>query len=471
MNHDTIAAIATGMTNSGIGVIRISGPKALEVAQRVFFCKKKDRLVPKQLVNAGTHTIHYGFVCDGDCIIDEVLLLLMRAPRSYTAEDTVELDCHGGSFVMKRILETVIRQGARLAEPGEFTKRAFLNGRIDLSQAEAVMDLIEAKNEGSREASLHQLRGELKDTVDQLRQTILHEVAFIESALDDPEHISLEGYTQKLYFIVDNVGNSVDNLIKTADFGELLKNGIRTAIVGKPNAGKSSLMNQLLGRERSIVTDIPGTTRDTVEEQINLSGVLLNVIDTAGIHTSSDVVEKIGIDKAADCIREADLVLYVMDSSEQFDESDETILHLIEGKKVIFLYNKSDLTPVTEIDEMKEILSKRGVGKGQELRLIPVSAKNGTGLDELAEAVREMFFAGEISEQDERILCNIRQKEALCKAQESLTLVKNAIADGMPEDLYPIDLMDAYEALGRITGESVGEDLINEIFSKFCMGK
>lgn len=463
MRTDTIAAIATAMTNSGIGIVRISGEEAFTVIDKIYKSKKGN----KKLSQEKSHTIHYGYICDGEKVIDEVMVLIMKAPNSYTTEDTVEIDCHGGTLVMKRILETVIKYGARPAEPGEFTKRAFLNGRIDLSQAESVIDVINAKNDFALESSIHQLQGKVKEKIKEIRGKVIHEIAFIESALDDPEHFSMEGYGETLMDVIKEVSAEVENLLAASENGELLKEGINTVIIGKPNAGKSSLMNVLLGRERAIVTDIAGTTRDVLEEQINLNGITLNIVDTAGIRDTEDIVEKIGVDKAKKYLLNADLIIYVVDSSTDLDENDEEIISMLSDRKAVILLNKSDLSQVTSEEELKKVLSEKGIEKP----IISISAKEQTGIDKLENIIKEMFFKGEISFNDEICITNVRQKSALQSALESFRLVQQSIEAGMPEDFYSIDLMNAYEELGSIIGEAVGEDLVNEIFSKFCMGK
>ena len=457
---ETIAAIATALSDSGIGIIRISGEDAIPVGDRIYRSKKGCH----SLKDYGSHTIHYGFIVDGDEILDEVMISVMKAPKSYTREDTVEINCHGGILVMRRILEAVLANGARLAEPGEFTKRAFLNGRIDLAKAEAVMDLIKSRNEYAMKASVSQLEGSVSGCIRNLRQEILTELAFIESALDDPEHISTEGYPERLSAKVDELIERCRKLIASADNGKLLREGINTVIVGKPNAGKSSLMNLLAGHERAIVTDIAGTTRDTLEEAVSLHGISLNIIDTAGIRSTSDAVEKIGVEKAVRYAKDADLILYIADSSMPLNESDEHILHLIRGKKCIALMNKSDLPPVLSEEELKSRLPE-GVP------VVKVSVKENTGLDEFEKILTEMFFSGKISFNEEVIITNMRHKEALQNACDSLLEVKKSLEARMPEDFYSIDLMSAYASLGEILGEEVGEDLVNEIFSKFCMGK
>lgn len=461
MKTETIAAIASAMTNSGIGIIRISGEDAFDVIDKIYRSQKGNKLLSK----CKSHTIHYGHIYDEDEIIDEVMVLLMRAPNSYTREDTVEIDCHGGTLVMRRILEVVLKNGARPAEPGEFTKRAFLNGRIDLSQAESVMDVISSKNDFALKSSMQQLNGALTGKIKEIRGKIIHEIAFIESTLDDPEHISIDGYGENLLIIIEKLMQKMNQMIASSENGSLLKEGINTVIVGKPNAGKSSLLNALVGRERAIVTDIAGTTRDVLEEQINLNGITLNIMDTAGIRSTEDVVEKIGVDKALSLVDKADFIIYVVDTSTALDENDEKIIDAIREKKAIILLNKSDLIQVTGEDEIKEKLS------GADHKMIAISAKENLGIDVLEETITEMFFHGTISFNDEVYITNIRHKNALIQAVESLKLVKQSVENGMPEDFYSIDLMNAYEELGTIIGEAVEDDLVNEIFSKFCMGK
>lgn len=458
MTSDTIAAIATALTNSGIGIIRVSGNEAFDIVDRIFRPKNKR----KKLKEEKTYTVHYGHIQDGDEIIDEVLVIVMRGPHSYTAEDTVEIDCHGGVLVMKKILETVIKYGARMAEPGEFTKRAFLNGRIDLSQAEAVIDVINSKNNYALKSSVSQLSGSMSKKVKELREKLLFEIAFIESALDDPEHISLDGYPEKLKVTVNDMQEELNRAISTFDSGRVLSEGIRTVILGKPNAGKSSLMNVLVGEERAIVTDIAGTTRDTLEENIRLHGISLNIVDTAGIRETEDVVEKIGVDKARANADDADLLIYVVDGSCPLDENDYQIMNLIEGRKSIVLLNKTDLEMVLTPEEIKEKTGKE---------VVAVSAKEQRGIDLLEEKIKELFLSGEIDFNDEVMITNVRHKTAMSEALKSLSLVKQSIEDQMPEDFYSIDLMNAYEQLGTIIGESLEDDLVNEIFNKFCMGK
>ncbi len=457
----TIAAISTAMSNSGIGIVRMSGSQAVEIADKVYVSKSN-----KKLSKQKTHTIHYGYIADEEEIIDEVLVMLMRGPHTYTGEDTVEINCHGGVFVMKRILEVLIKNGARPAEPGEFTKRAFLNGKMDLSQAEAVGDLIVAQNEYALQSSIEQLKGNVRNKITEIRSKIIYHTAFIETALDDPEHISVDGYGETLKLVVEELLLELCSLLNSCEDGRIIKEGLRTVILGKPNAGKSSLLNLLVKEDRAIVTDIAGTTRDTLEEHINLQGISLNIIDTAGIRETGDLVEQIGVDKAREQAELADLILYVIDASVPLDESDKEIFELIENKKTILLLNKTDLERLVSRNEVE---SNEKISK--EVKIIEFSAKEQSGLEELEETIKDMFFAGNLAFNDEIYITNVRHKTALKEAKEALEKVMESIDMGMPEDFYSIDLMDAYELLGSITGETIGEDLVNEIFSKFCMGK
>ena len=454
----TIAAISTAMSASGIGIVRISGAEAMDVIAKIYRSKNGK----KNICEVDSHTIHYGFIYDGEEVVDEVLVMIMRGPRTYTGEDTVEIDCHGGVYAMKRVLETVLKNGAVIAEPGEFTKRAFLNGRLDLSQAEAVMDVIQAKNSMALKSSVEQLKGSVQRAVKEIRARLLHQIAYIETALDDPEHFDLTGYPQELQGIVEKEGANISELLKTADDGRMIQEGIKTVILGKPNAGKSSLLNFLVGEDRAIVTEIAGTTRDILEEYISLNGITLRMIDTAGIRETEDIVEKIGVGKAKQMAEDADLILYVVDSSLPLDDNDHEIMELLSGRKSIVIYNKTDLEAAVDIEELKE---KTGSP------VIPVSVVEETGLRQLEDEIKRMFFHGELSFNDEVYITNARHKAALEEAKESLKLVIGSIEMGMPEDFFSIDLMNAYESLGRIVGESVGEDLVNEIFSKFCVGK
>ena len=474
---DTIAAIATAMSDSGIGIIRISGEEAIQIVNKIYRTKSGKKIFS----DFSSHTIHYGYIVDKKenydsddyDIIDEVMVSVMKAPNSYTTEDTVEINCHGGVFIMNRILETVIKNGAMLAQPGEFTKRAFLNGRIDLSKAEAVMDIIHSKNQFALESSVNQLRGSISDLIKKLRDELIFEIAFIESALDDPEHISLDGYHDRLLEKTKNIIDQLKKLLDSADNGKILKEGINTVIVGKPNVGKSSLLNLMVGEDKAIVTDIAGTTRDVLEENIKLHGISLNIIDTAGIRSTEDVVEKIGVEKAKKYALDADLIIYVVDASVPLNESDHDIINMIVGKKSIILLNKTDLNNVVSediiIDEIYKVSKRKDLSEN--IHIIKISTKENTGIDLFEETIKNMFFNGEISFNDEVIITNMRHKEAIMDAYNSMLQVNISLENDMPEDFYSIDLMSAYASLGTIVGEEVGEDLVNEIFSKFCMGK
>ena len=469
--NETIAAIATALSDSGIGIVRISGENAIYIIDNIFRSAAGRRILTK----VQSHTIHYGYIVDSDeNVIDEVMVAVMKAPRSYTTEDTVEINCHGGVLVMQKVLEAVLHAGARLAQPGEFTKRAFLNGRIDLSRAEAVIDVIHSQNEYALSSSVSQLNGQLSNKIHTLREDILYQIAFIESALDDPEHISLDGYPEQLATKVTYFQQEIAKLLATADNGRLIKEGISTVIVGKPNAGKSSLLNMLLGEDRAIVTEIAGTTRDALHETINLHGISLNMIDTAGIHETQDVVEKIGVERAKKYAMDADLILYVVDASGNIDEDDQNIISLLDGKKAIILLNKSDLENKITEESLKENLAKR-LKYSEDIRILRTStidpSSENSGMEELEETIRNMFFEGELKHNNELVVTNLRHKEALQDALHSLQLVERSIEDGMPEDFYSIDLTSAYASLGKIIGEEVDEDVVNEIFSKFCMGK
>lgn len=452
---DTIAAIATSMNSSGIGIIRVSGPDSISIADSIFRGKNS-------LKDCSSHTIVYGHIVDGDEIVDEVIVLIMKAPRSYTTEDTIEIDCHGGVLVMKKILSLLVNSGARIAQPGEFTKRAFLNGRIDLSEAESVMDLISSNSDLAMKNSVNHLGGALKNIINDLRDKILYETAFIESALDDPEHYDLTGYPDKLKDNVNGLLLEINKLTDSFKSGHILKEGINTLILGKPNAGKSSLLNALSKRDRAIVTDIPGTTRDTLEEQVIINGVYLNIIDTAGIRETDDIVEKIGVDKALDSIDNADLILFVIDSSVPFDNNDQFIFNKILDKKVIVLLNKADLTTVVS---EKDILDRYS------FPVISFSSVSLQGMPLLEEKICDMFFQGQIKSNDSLYITNSRQQECLINAATSLNNVLDSINAGLPEDFFSIDLMDAYYSLGNITGQTIDDDLANKIFSTFCMGK
>ncbi len=459
MNSDTIAAIATGMSPSGIGIIRISGEDAFSIASSVFHGKNN-----KPLSEFEDHRAYFGHIHDNEETVDDVVLLIFKGPNSFTGEDTAEIQCHGGVLMMKRILELCIRSGARCAEPGEYTKRAFLNGKMDLSEAEAVMDVISSKNDLALKNSVKQMQGQLYRKIVDIRAKIIYETAFIESALDDPEHFDLTGYPEKLSDVLLDILRDLEKLSDSFEDGRMLTEGVKTVILGKPNVGKSSLLNILAGSERAIVTDVAGTTRDTIEESININGVFLNVIDTAGIRQSEDIVEQIGIRRALDIARDSDLIIMVVDSSEILSSEDEEILHFIKtnNKKCVILLNKSDLGNVTGPDE---------IGCYTNNPVIVISAKDETGIDELKKFITDEYSKGYIKYNDEIFISNIRQKNALSSAIESLLRVAKSITEHMPEDFYSIDLSEAYDFLGQIIGEQTDDDVIEEIFGKFCIGK
>lgn len=455
--QDTIAAIATTSAGGSVSIIRISGEEAVSHADQIILLKNKS------LSDCKSHTLHYGYVVDEHKNkVDEVIVLLMRAPNSYTREDVVEIQCHGGAFICHEILNLILKTGVRLSEPGEFTKRAFLNGRIDLSQAEAVMDLIEAKSRYARESSLSQLNGIIKDKIVHIRNLILNDVAFIEAALDDPEHISMDSFSDQfendLNFCLSELKRMIDNY----DNGKWIREGIRTVIVGKPNVGKSSLLNSILGTDRAIVTDVPGTTRDTLEEDVRLGDLLLHIVDTAGIHDSDDPVEKIGIQRARENLAQADLCLLLLDGSKKIDEVDIELLHAVSELQTIILLNKNDLASRTFVDDLKEYTGQK---------IISFSTKTGSGKEELEKYIKEQFYLDQISFEEEIYITNVRQKQAIMESYQSLNQVRESMEMNMGEDFYTIDLMSAYESLGKMIGQSVDDDLIDTIFKKFCMGK
>lgn len=450
---DTIAAISTALGESGIGIVRISGSEAFPIA---------DRVLDKPVSGAVSHTVHYRHVMHSGEILDEVLVTVMHAPHTYTGEDAVEINCHGGVLVVKRVLEEVYRAGAEPAEPGEFSKRAFLNRKMDLSQAEAVMDVIEAKNQYALKAAMNQLSGGLSREVHELRETVLNETAWIEAALDDPEHYDLTGYPQELRAKLVPLKARIEKLIRNAENGKVMKEGISTVILGRPNAGKSSLLNLLAGEDRAIVTDVAGTTRDTLTEQIRLADLSLNLTDTAGIRESRDAVEQIGVERAKSAAEEADLILLVLDSSEVLTDDDRKLLSYCENRPAVVLLNKTDLTPAVRREEVMPLTSHK---------VILFSAKDGTGLNELEDEVKSLFYHGVIDFNDQIYVTSARHRAALEKALHALEMVEKSIDSGMPEDFFSIDLQDAYEALGTITGETVEDDVVDRIFSRFCTGK
>ena len=458
--QDTIAAIATSSKNGSISVIRISGSQSVELVSRIFFGRNGKAI---QLKNCESHTVQYGFICDEkEQVIDEVLVLLMKAPRSYTKEDVVEIQCHGGSFICQCILELLIRQGVRVAEPGEFTKRAFLNGRIDLSQAESVMDVIQSNSALALKNSVSQLRGQVKEKIVELREIILNDIAFLEAALDDPEHLPLGNFSETMREHTKLLKEEIEHLLDNSQNGRIIKEGVYTAIVGKPNVGKSSFLNCILREDRAIVTEIAGTTRDTLEEELRIGSTLIHLVDTAGIHNTEDTVEKMGVEKAKKTIQDADFIVCMLDASEELSEEDKEVLGQVADKQGVILLNKQDLGSVVK---------KENIPFQEKKKILPFSAKTGEGLNELEEYLNQLFKMDSVSYNDEIYITNMRQKQAFIDTLESLTNLMQCIEDGMPEDLYSIDLQNAYESLGKIIGETVEDDIADKIFKDFCMGK
>ena len=460
--EDTIAAISTSMTPGGISIIRVSGERAAVIADKIL-CDTPKGEKKKSVVSQKPNTILHAYAFDRGHILDEVMVSYFRGPKSFTGEDTVEINAHGGVLVSRNILEALLRAGARLAEPGEFTRRAFLNGRIDLSEAEAVMDVINAKNNYALSSSLKQLGGVLSEKVKNLRNKLLDDIAYIEAALDDPEHFSLEGYSPVLQKELALLIDETDSLVKSFSQGRMMKEGIKTAILGKPNAGKSSVLNALTGYERAIVTEYAGTTRDILEENIHLEGISLLLMDTAGLHETQDPIEKIGIQKANEAATDADLILYVIDSSLPFDPDDKENVDNFRDKKGIIILNKSDLPAFVTEETLRE--------KGFSFPVVTVSARDHTGLNQLSKCIVDMMFQGDISFNDEVVITNIRHRDCLEKARKALCLAVEGIEKEMPEDLLTIDMLDAYRELGFILGEEIEDDLADRIFEKFCMGK
>lgn len=457
---DTIAAIATAPGEAGVGIIRISGNKAIDIADSVFKSKSG-----KNLKELPTRRIAYGHIVDPKTkdVIDEVLTVYMKAPHTYTREDIVEINCHGGIIPVKKILQLVLRMGARMAEAGEFTKRAFLNGRIDLAQAEAVMDLISAKTESGFDVALGQLEGSLSKQVEGIRRDILELLAHIEVSIDfseeDVDEVTLDFLMNRSIEVKDNM----TKLYETADTGKILREGLSTVIIGKPNVGKSSLLNALLRESRAIVTDIPGTTRDIIEEQLNIKGIPIRLVDTAGIRDTEDIVEKIGVDKSKEFFNKADLVIFMLDSSRELTQEDIEIIKMIKDKKTIVLINKTDLPQIMDLSTIEDIIGEKQV--------IKISLKDETGLHELEDTLVSMVYKGDVKAKDHIMVTNIRHKDALERAINSLQEGIDAIEKKLPMDFIEVDYKNTWDYLGEITGDTVGEDLIDHIFANFCIGK
>ncbi|GAA0781243.1 tRNA uridine-5-carboxymethylaminomethyl(34) synthesis GTPase MnmE [Hathewaya limosa] len=454
---DTIAAVATSMGEGGISIIRLSGGKAIDIIDKIFRGKNN-----RSIKDIKTYTMRYGYIVDGEGKdLDEVIVTYMKGPRSFTAEDTIEINCHGGVVVTNSILKEVIKAGARLAEPGEFTKRAFLNGRIDLSQAEAVIDIIQAKTELSAKSAVMQSEGKISKEISELRDRLLGVIAHIEATVDYPEDDLEEVTNEQATKDLTEILQKIDELLEYAEEGKIIREGLKLVIVGKPNVGKSSLLNALLREKRAIVTDVPGTTRDVIEEYINLSGVPVQIVDTAGIRETEDIVEKIGVEKSKEKIEEADLIVFMMDLSREIDEEDMEIFNHIKDKNYVVLLNKSDLDSKVKEDVL-DLLPKEKVYK--------ISAKTGEGIDTLKNIIKDMFFKGEINS-DDIFITNNRHKEALIRAKENLESSLDTLRTVFAIDLASIDLRNAWSNLGEITGDTLEEDIIHKIFSKFCLGK
>lgn len=455
---DTIAAIATAPGEGGIGIIRLSGSSALDIANKMFRPLYRD-----SIGDYAVRTLIYGNIYDEGVVLDEVLLAYMKGPHSYTAEDVVEINCHGGFISVRKILELALKSGARMAEAGEFTKRAFLNGRIDLSQAEAVIDIINAKTDKSHELAQSQLEGSLSKKIKNLREMLTAVLAQVEVAIDYPEE-DIEFITYKeLIEKTEAIQREVVQMYKTADTGKILREGLQTAILGKPNVGKSSLMNSILGENRAIVTDIPGTTRDIIEEFVNIKGIALKIVDTAGIRDTDDVVEKIGVEKSRKHLKSSDLTLVVLDNSREIDQEDIDILESVDRLKTLVILNKIDLESKLDLDIVKKYVD--------EINIINISALKNEGLDLLHDRIEDMVFSGEISNSGDVMITNSRHKDAIYKAMKAIEDAISSLNNEMSYDFIEVDLKDAWDALGYINGDTISEDLLDTIFSNFCIGK
>ena len=452
----TIAAISTAMGNSGIGIIRMSGDESFDIIKKIFKTKSKK-------VDIKSNTINYGYIVSGDEIIDEVLVSFFRSPKSFTTENMVEINSHGGIIIMNKILDLCLKNGAELAEPGEFTKRAFLNGRIDLSQAEAIVDIINAKSEKEAKASMKQLNGYLSNKLHKIKDKIMEVLVDIEASIDYPEYDIEEVTENRVATSMEEIKKELDSLRKTFDNGKLIKDGIKVAIIGKPNAGKSSLLNAILKEERAIVTEIEGTTRDTIEEFIQIDGIPIKIIDTAGIRETENIVEQIGITKSKEAANEADLIIAIIDSSKELSKEDIEILEFIKDKKAIILLNKMDLESKVSHEDILKIISNK--------EILDISALNKEGIEKLFEIISNMYKFNEIEIDDSVTITNNRHKIAIEKMIKSVEKAEEAISNAMPIDVVTIHITDILEEMGKITGESVSEDIINEIFKKFCLGK
>lgn len=459
IQQDTIAALVTAVGESSVGIIRISGPQAVEIAKKIY-------QGGSDLQKAQSHTIHYGYVYDWrqQKKIDEALFLLMRGPRSFTGEDVVEVQCHGGMVVLKQVLQLILLSGARLAEAGEYSKRAFLNGRLDLAQAESIMDIVQAKTERGVDLALSQLQGTLSVMVKALRADLLELIAFIQADIDYPDDDIERLTAQQFADRVSALQGQVEAVLQNAQKGKMIRDGLRVVIAGKPNVGKSSLLNALLGQERAIVTDIPGTTRDVIEEYINLNGIPLKIVDTAGIRETDNVVEQIGVDKAQQFVRSADLVLYVIDGVQGLTEQDQQLMADLKNQPVIYLLNKSDLG-ISDIvrQQVSDAISHES--------MLEISAQEKNGLEQLEQKITDLFFAGTLEVSNQILVTNVRHIQILEESLAHLAGFLSGLELGLSVDFLVIDLQNAWEKLGKITGETVEDDLLDQIFSKFCLGK
>lgn len=457
MEFDTIAAISTPPGEGAIAIIRLSGPLAIQIADRIFYAKKR-------LETVDSHTIHYGHIKENGETIEEVMVSVMRAPRTFTREDVVEINAHGGIVSVNRVLQLLLEKGARLAEPGEFTKRAFLNGRIDLSQAEAVMDLIRAKTDRAMGMALRQLDGNLSKLIRSLRQEILDALAQVEVNIDYPEYDDVEEMTQRMLLEKTQlVKNSVEQLLLTAKQGKILREGLATAIIGRPNVGKSSLLNQLIQEEKAIVTDIAGTTRDIIEEYVNVRGVPLRLIDTAGIRETEDIVEKIGVERSRKALAEADFILLVLNQNEALTIEDEALFEAAKGHTFVVVLNKTDLPSKIDRKQLEKLANGNAI--------VETSLLKDEGMTDLEEAINSLFFEGEIDAGDATYISNVRHIALLHQAIEALDAVVEGVSVGMPVDIVQIDMTRAWDLLGEITGDSVQDELLDQLFNQFCLGK
>lgn len=458
--EDTIAAISTPPGTGGIGIIRVSGKDAIDIVKKIFVTPKK-----KDLCKVKSHTIHYGHIhqLKSRQIIDEVLVAVMKKPHTYTCEDIVEINCHGGIVSTRNVLEEVLRSGARLAEAGEFTKRAFLNGRVDLVQAEAIIDIIRSKTNVELDSAVHQLEGSLSSEITGIRGELINLAAHLQAAVDFPEDDIRELSPEVLKQSLEKISKRMDHLIQTADMGKIIRDGLSTVIIGKPNVGKSSLLNALVRDKRAIVTEIPGTTRDIIEEYVNIKGVPLKIVDTAGIRETDDIVERIGVEKSKEFVQKADLVILLLDGSEALNENDKEIIRLVKNKKVIVLINKADMEMKIDYAYVKQ--------RFKEDVVFSISVKEGNGLEKLEDTIREMFFGGEIDVAHDIVITNVRHKDSLIKARQSIENGLNSVIIGMPTDMISIDIKDTIENLGEIVGLTVSEEIVDRIFQEFCLGK